>query len=138
MRQIDVTLFRSMDKDHTEVADRLIEMGADLYTIEDNGYTLLHEAARAGHVGNMEWLVETYGFDVHAMTDYGETPIHTAAATGQVDAMMWLAEHGVNATLTNGGAVTAGDILAFEHAELAPAWDGFCDGLSCLVDIGSG
>ncbi|MBQ6615997.1 MAG: ankyrin repeat domain-containing protein, partial [Thermoguttaceae bacterium] len=53
----------------------LIEQGLDVHAKDNNGWTVLHDAALSGNMKLMQWLIEQ-GLDVHAKSASGITPQH--------------------------------------------------------------
>jgi ankyrin repeat protein len=75
-------LMRAVWKGYPEVADILLEFGAE--TKDPNGGTLLHVAAAGGHLPMVEHLLKR-GADVNARDNLGLTPLHEVASLCQPD-----------------------------------------------------
>lgn len=61
----------------------LLDKGVDPNLEDKNGYTALHYAARAGHIGVCKILLNA-GASVNAATRAGKaTPLHRAALAGR-------------------------------------------------------
>lgn len=71
--------------------------------------TLLHIAARTGHLEHVKVLAEA-GADLDARGDLENTPLHDAALCGQAQAVELLLALGANAELKNEFGQTALDI----------------------------
>ena len=57
-----------------EMAKFLLEKGAELRTIGNDGFTALHEAADRGHVGIVEFLIQC-GLSVDSRENHDATPL---------------------------------------------------------------
>jgi len=55
----------------------LLQMGADVTAVDDNGASVAHHCAKSGLVAVVEILIEL-GSDINARNDEGETPLHWA------------------------------------------------------------
>jgi ankyrin repeat protein len=80
---------------HLEVAQVLLEAGADLHTRDDDGGTLLHAAAWSGNGAVVRFLLQR-GLDVNAATKSGRTPLMAAAEEGHLEAARALLEAGAD------------------------------------------
>jgi ankyrin repeat protein len=78
----------------------LAEHGADLTQTGRCGESLLHVAARFGHVATLHWLNEL-GADPTALNDFGNSPLHEASEWNHVDAVSALISFGGNARQEN-------------------------------------
>jgi len=78
---------------HVDVAQMLVERGADVSAQAEDGTTPLHLASSKGHVDVARILVER-GADVSAQAEDGTTPLHLASSKGHVDVAQILVEHG--------------------------------------------
>ena len=68
-----------------------------LITLVDDGMTLLHKAARAGHIDAISLLIELGISPQVAMTDrVGATPLHIAVRFGRLEAVQMLLDHGAH------------------------------------------
>ena len=132
MDEKDFELLIAMRTNHTNPVEieelvRLVREGADVHAM-DGDRTLLHEAARYGNPGNMEWLIEQ-DFRVNEETDAGDRPLHEAAREGEIIAMRYLVTHGAVDGLNDMG-MTAEALLEQHHSELVPVWASFCETFS--------
>jgi ankyrin repeat protein len=64
-----------------EVAERLVEAGADVNAGGDSDWTPLHHAAWRNHIAAVAWLLEQ-GADKTRINRYGSTPLGTAQYFG--------------------------------------------------------
>jgi len=81
---------------HIDVAQFLIDHGADVAAQNKHGTTPLHQASLQGHVDMARLLIE-HGADVAAQNKHGWTPLHRASIRGHVDVARLLIEHGADA-----------------------------------------
>ena len=82
-----------------ELASLLIERGANLEEVNDEGYTPLMEASREGHDDLVNLLV-SQGADVNRTTeDQQETALTLACAGGFLDVVKILINHKANVNL---------------------------------------
>ena len=82
---------------HVEVAQMLIERGADVSAQDKGGETPLHLASHSGHVEVAQMLIEL-GADVSAQNGDGETPLHQALRWRNVEVTQMLIELGADAS----------------------------------------
>lgn len=59
-----------------------------------SGDTLLHYAARHGHVDIVEYLITQLGFDVDVCNNDYKTPLHEAASMGHKECIRYLLQEG--------------------------------------------
>jgi uncharacterized protein len=73
---------------------------ADIFTVDDNGRTLLHSAvlAKQPHQHMLAYLLRT-GLDVNAVDGTARTPLNAAAGTANAAAVQMLLEHGADPTI---------------------------------------
>ena len=80
---------------HIDVAQLLIEHGADVAAQNKDGWTPLHQSSEGDHVDMARLLVE-HGADVAAQDKHGLTPLHQASIRGHVDVSRLLIKHGAD------------------------------------------
>ena len=86
---------------HIKVARYLISRGADVSVKTTANYTMLHEAAREGHLDMCKLLLDA-GIDGDATEPgLGETALHKAAAAGHADVVELLLSAGLGEDMTN-------------------------------------
>ena len=82
---------------HVEVAQLLVEHGADSTARNWNGTCPLHLASHNGHMEVVQFLVE-HGADPTAQDKDGWTPLHAASYNGHMEVVQFLVEHGADPT----------------------------------------
>lgn len=103
--------------DFLELAELLIENGADLASRTDSGETPLHKAAYKGHTEVMNLLL-THGANVMSRNKRGETPLHSAAFKGRRQAVELLISHGADImSKSMNGSTPLHDTVVRGHAE---------------------
>src|SRR6266849_5332770 len=104
---------------HVDVAQMLIERGADLSAQNKYGNTPLHLALQHGHVDVAQMLIER-GADLSAQNGIGNTPLHLALQYGHVDVAQMLIERGADVSAQNGNGNTPLHLaLQYGHMEVA-------------------
>ncbi|KRX95030.1 Tankyrase-1, partial [Trichinella pseudospiralis] len=83
-----------------DVAEYLINMGADVNAQDKGGLIPLHNAASYGHLEIAHLLIENNG-DVNAQDLWGFTPLHEAAQKGRTHLVTLLLNHGADPTIRN-------------------------------------
>jgi ankyrin repeat protein len=76
---------------NAEVAETLINYGADVNLRNENGFTPLHLLAEQGYIEAAEVLLK-HGADIDARDKWGKTPLHYASEYGQADMIAFLLE----------------------------------------------
>ena len=100
---------------HTEIAEVLIQNGAQVNVTSSLGRTPIHFAAYKGHVGPVRVLLE-HGADIHKRGLDGRTPLHDAALMGHTDIAFALLEHGADPDLQSfHNSFSAVDIAATQE-----------------------
>jgi ankyrin repeat protein len=77
----------------SNVAQLLLEYGADMNALRNDRSTPLHVAARLGRVEVVHLLLE-HGANVGAENDHGKTASQVASEMGHEEIMKLLSEHG--------------------------------------------
>nr|XP_020658845.1 tankyrase-2 [Pogona vitticeps] len=109
-----------------EVAEYLLQHGADVNAQDKGGLIPLHNAASYGHVDVAALLIK-YNACVNATDKWAFTPLHEAAQKGRTQLCALLLAHGADPTLKNqeGQApldlVTADDVSALLTAAMPPS-----------------
>ena len=98
---------------HVEVAQVLIEHGADLAAQTKDGSTPLHWASERGHVEVVRLLIE-HGADLAAQTKDGWTPLHGASEWGHVEVAQLLEHETKAAAITETSYLHSGEPLSLE------------------------
>ncbi len=92
----NVTAFcRATYYKYWEIAEILVQAGADVHCKDINGYQPIHNAAEYGHTGMIKLLVEA-GSDVNSKGKNGDQAIHLAARYGHMEIMEVLLEYGAD------------------------------------------
>jgi len=78
---------------HKDVAELLLDHGADVNEKDNEGATPLHWAARDGCNESADLLL-AHRADVNAKDNSGNTPLHTAEANKYKDVVELLRQHG--------------------------------------------
>ncbi|KAI0235048.1 Poly [ADP-ribose] polymerase tankyrase-2 [Lamellibrachia satsuma] len=83
-----------------EVAEFLLENGADVNAQDKGGLIPLHNASSYGHVDIAALLIK-YDTSVNAVDKWGFTPLHEAAQKGRTQLCALLLAHGADPTMKN-------------------------------------
>jgi ankyrin repeat protein len=86
-------LFRAVMTGSVEMAELLIDAGAEVQQKTDNGLTALHWAASGSVVGHCALLIER-GADIEAPDEFGNVPLHYAARDEEFGAVALLIDKG--------------------------------------------
>jgi hypothetical protein len=86
---------KAVQKNRLDVIRRLIVLGYDVDTLDEQGMTLLHRASRLGRVRVMR-LVMAKGANIHAQTQSRESVVQVAIYNGQWTAAKMLIEWGAS------------------------------------------
>lgn len=88
------------------VAEALLLAGANPNMRDPvKGLTVMHDAARDGHVDMLEILVQ-YGADVNARDNDGNLPLHLAEYDGHINAVEFLRQYTAQPFLPEHSALT--------------------------------
>uniref|UniRef100_A0A7N8YN72 Poly [ADP-ribose] polymerase n=1 Tax=Mastacembelus armatus TaxID=205130 RepID=A0A7N8YN72_9TELE len=109
-----------------EVAEYLLQHGAEVNSQDKGGLIPLHNAASYGHVDVAALLIK-YDACVNATDKWAFTPLHEAAQKGRTQLCALLLAHGADPTLRNQegqsplDVVTADDVRALLTAAMPPS-----------------
>uniref|UniRef100_A0A8C1GGF7 Poly [ADP-ribose] polymerase n=1 Tax=Cyprinus carpio TaxID=7962 RepID=A0A8C1GGF7_CYPCA len=109
-----------------EVAEYLLQHGAEVNAQDKGGLIPLHNAASYGHVDVAALLIK-YNACVNATDKWAFTPLHEAAQKGRTQLCALLLAHGADPTLRNQEGqspldlVTADDVRALLTAAMPPS-----------------
>jgi ankyrin repeat protein len=104
-----------------EVAERLIDAGADVSAVADNAMQVqpLHSAAATGQLAVADQLLAA-GADANARQQGGFVPLHAAAQNGDQRLVELLLEHGADAAIETDDGQSAADVAREAgHEQLA-------------------
>ncbi|MDD9900531.1 MAG: ankyrin repeat domain-containing protein [Alphaproteobacteria bacterium] len=125
-------LLRALKKGHTDMAEKIIESGADLTAIDKDGCTALHLAALLGYPAILRTILrikDKRNVDIDAVNRYGQTPLIMAASGG--NAMM---THLLLLQKSNPEAQASDDGMT---ALMYATKSGYIDTISNLLDLGA-
>lgn len=109
MSDIESFLFYVVQIGNLNEVKRLIISGADINTTDENGMTLLHWAAWAGHTDICKFLLDN-GADINVRCKKGWTPLHWATFNGHIDTCKLLIDAGADPYLPKNDGETAMDL----------------------------
>ncbi|XP_070541191.1 poly [ADP-ribose] polymerase tankyrase-2-like [Ptychodera flava] len=98
---------------NVEVAELLLENGADVNARDKGGLIPLHNASSYGHVDIAALLIK-YGTCVNATDRWSFTPLHEAAQKGRTQLCALLLAHGADPTMKNQEGQTPLDLATAE------------------------
>ncbi|KAI8499774.1 hypothetical protein Bbelb_228250 [Branchiostoma belcheri] len=98
---------------NVEVAEFLLENGADVNAQDKGGLIPLHNASSYGHVEIAQLLIK-YGTCVNATDRWNFTPLHEAAQKGRTQLCALLLAHGADPTMKNQEGQTPLDLATAE------------------------
>ncbi len=104
-RSDETALMMAALKGHAELAQELIDRGAD---VNKPGWTPLHYAATGGHVALIRMLLDAHAY-IDAESPNGTTPLMMAAHYGTAAAVQALLEAGADADVRNQLGLSAQD-----------------------------
>lgn len=91
---------------------KLITLGGDPFSRDDDGDSILHQAAIEGHIDIIEYCITSLGFDINAINNKGETPLIVAAHWGVQMAVESLCAKGADVTKIDQSGLKASDHAA--------------------------
>ena len=94
------------ENDDEEKLKILIEFGANVNAIDNQGFTPLHSISLKGDVNCAKLLIEN-GANVNAKDNDGQTPLMNAAKQGNVEFLQLLIEKNANLEVTDNSGRTA-------------------------------
>ena len=103
------------ETDSVDLMTLLLEAGADVRAVDNDGFTALHWAASVGENTRCALLI-SHGADPNARSVSGETPLHRACRFGRVSAL--------SALLTSGAVVTQRNKSCLTPVDVAGRYDG--------------
>lgn len=115
---IAVEAMSALDAGNYQGLAAWLDRGGDLYSLADNGETLLHKAAYRGHLHMVKDLLKR-GITINVTDTSGFTPLHEAARAGQFLVAAYLLEHGADPLVINKNGNTAQELAREKSAELA-------------------
>jgi tankyrase len=98
---------------NVEVAEFLLENGADVNAQDKGGLIPLHNASSYGHVDIAALLIK-FNTCVNAVDKWGFTPLHEAAQKGRTQLCALLLAHGADPTMKNQEGQTSLDLTTAE------------------------
>ena len=104
----------------TEIVKKYLDMGIPITTKDDEGNSLLHCAAKGGHVTTMRLLIRR-GCNVDSINFSWLTPLHLADRNGQTKAVRELIRHGASLSVVSGGTPLH-QAANTVHAETVLVW----------------
>src|SRR6056297_700518 len=78
-----------------ELAQILLDAGADIYYVDNGGDTLFHTAASINSNKNVDFLLSK-GLDINARNEDGETPLHISAEKGYTSVIEQMINNGAD------------------------------------------
>ncbi|KAK1839847.1 ankyrin repeat protein [Colletotrichum chrysophilum] len=98
-------LYVACKNGNAELAETLLEKGADVAVSSNDGWTPLNAASSNSHVDVVKLLLEE-GADVTDSNNAGWTPLYAASDGGHVDVAKLLLEKGADVTVANHKSIT--------------------------------
>lgn len=100
-----------------QVAEFLLEMGANVNSIDKGGLIPLHNASSYGHLDLAALLIK-HGANVNAPDRWGFTPLHEAAQKGRTQLVALLLSHGASVKLKNYEGYIPLDLVTEDHQDV--------------------
>ncbi|KAF6040293.1 TNKS2 [Bugula neritina] len=101
---------------NVEVAEFLLQNGADVNAQDKGGLIPMHNASSYGHVDIAALLIK-YSTCVNAVDKWGFTPLHEAAQKGRTQLCALLLNHGADPTMKNQEGQTPYDLTTAEDVK---------------------
>ncbi|WYZ35989.1 hypothetical protein EsH8_X_000636 [Colletotrichum jinshuiense] len=95
-----IALGAACGRGNLEVAQMLLEVGANVNITGHRGQTPLYTAAKIGHLEVVKLLLDR-GADITVTNNYGWTPINTAANNGHLEVVKLLLNKGADITVAD-------------------------------------
>ncbi|XP_013391608.1 tankyrase-1 isoform X2 [Lingula anatina] len=102
---------------NVEVAEFLLEHGADVNAQDKGGLIPLHNASSYGHVDIAALLIK-FSANVNAVDRWGFTPLHEASQKGRTQLCALLLAHGADPTMKNQEGQTPHDLTTAEDVKV--------------------
>ena len=119
VRNKSTPLHLASGEGHVEVAQFLVDRGADMAARDKHRSTPLHLASERGHMELAQFLVER-GADMTVQDKRGSTPLHLALGLCHTELAQFLVERGADATARdNYGSTPLHQVSAGGHMKLA-------------------
>lgn len=103
-------LYRALVGENLDVAEWLLEQGADPDTEDYEHWPVLADLAKKGKLESVK-LALTFGADTEATASGGWTPLMLAASQGHSDTVLCLVEYGASVHAKNWFGVSLADVL---------------------------
>ena len=94
----------------------LLDQGANLETVNEEGDSALHEASESGRVETVRLLLDR-GANIRAANRDGDTPLHKASTGGSVEVVRLLLDHGAEILASNVHGCTPLHTAAFSYTK---------------------
>ena len=103
---------------------------------DDNGWNVLHEAARHNRPEIPRWLLEETSIDINAQTNYGcFTALHLAVLNNRVEITRMLLEHNALLLKNNSGRTALDEARQYLDEEVIKGINIHYDDISIIIDL---
>lgn len=103
MRELDENLFLAIKEGCLSKVTSLIKDGANIFAINDKGWSVIHEACNNGNLAIVRFLVEQ-GADVNLVYSFnGATPIIISLDNKSYDVAKYIIDRGANINAKDNG-----------------------------------
>ena len=94
-------LFWAIARGHNDIVKLLLDNGADVSQVDQNGLTVIYAAASWGNIEALQLLMAhgaspNGGYEIQRNVVYLATPLDIAAIHGKTEAIRFLLEHGAD------------------------------------------